>query len=374
MRLPHARFVRVARAGMLPLAAITLLLGSALAARAAREEKIPLGFLLPLSGNFAPVGNDCRQGVEAALVEKGQPANVSILFADSKADPATALTEYRKLADADKAIGAFAFRGPVGMAVSPVAKAGKIPLLGGVGNKDFTLNNPYAFQVWPRSDEEGEFLAKKFLEHGFKRAAIVTLEDDWTAAVSAGFKDAYTKAGGTVTLEEAILPGESDFKTFASRLRRDDATAIFLNVGLAQSGVFIKQLREQQLAKPIFSNFWSAKKESLDAAGPGGSEGVMFVEMATGYPKLAETLRSKFDAKASGATLSSYAAAIWLLQAIESSATSPETEVTSAERLFAALSAQKELRTADGIFPIVDRQVKFPLVLKTIRNGVGVIE
>lgn len=332
------------------------------------EQKLALGFLLPLSGSFAAVGEDCRQGIEAALAEKGNPAGVSVRIADSKADPATALTEYRKMTDVDHVSGVFAFRGPVGMAINPVAKSGRMPLLGGVGNKDFTVANPFAFQLWPRSDEEGEFLAKKILERGYKRLAIATLEDDWTAAVSTALKAAFQAEGGTVTLDKAVLPADTDFKTLVLQLRNAEADAIFLNVGVAQSGTVVKQLREQRFDKPIFSNFWSAKKESLEAAGPGGSEGVMYAEMATSYPKLAALLQSKFGKAASGATLSSYAGALLMLQAAEQGG------VETPDQLFHALSAQKELRTADGSLQIVDRQVKFPLVLRTIRNGVPVLE
>jgi hypothetical protein len=59
-------------------------------------------------------------------------------------------------------------------------------------------------------------------------------------------------------------------------------------------------------------------------------------------------------------------ATILLTQAVASLDGSP-----SKEELYAALLTQKEVRTPDHNFQIVDRHIKFPLVVKKILNGKG---
>lgn len=124
-------------------------------APATGDPKLKVGMLLPLSGPYAAVGADNRKGVEVALEESADKGSLEIVYADSRAEPHQAVSEFRRLTTAEGVSVVIAFRGPVGMAVNPISKTLRIPLLGGVGNKDFAAANPHAFQIWTRSDEEG---------------------------------------------------------------------------------------------------------------------------------------------------------------------------------------------------------------------------
>ncbi len=316
-----------------------------------RTESI--GMLLPLSGAYASVGADNRAGIEAALAERVGASGLSLVFADSQAEPRHSVSEFRKLSDSDGVLAVYAMRGPVGMAVNPLSRRAKVPLVGGVGNKHFSTGNEFAFQAWPTSEREGEFLAEQLKQVGVKRISIVTVEDDWPIAVSDDLSSKAAQHGLSVVGEWRVLPTELDFRTIAGRLKGESADAIFLNVGIAQIGPFVKQVRDLGVTTQIYSNFWAAKAE-VRAAGGDRLRGVRYVEMRTDSPAL--------PANASGATLSAYVATHLILQA-----RSKVEGALTRESLFGALSAQREVRTEAGIFPVRDRKIQFPLVVREIK-------
>ncbi|MGE3756517.1 MAG: penicillin-binding protein activator [Pseudobdellovibrionaceae bacterium] len=331
----------------------------------AQSTKAKIGFLLPLSGQYAAVGIDNQQGIEIAKSEIDPSLQFDLIFADSKADPTQSVSEFKKLSEIDKVIGAFVFRGPPGMAINPLSLKAHLPLLGGVGNKDFALNNPYAFQLWVRSDTEGEYLATQIIEKGFKKIALITVQDDWPVAVSNGFISRLKELNTKLIFDQELLPTDVDFRSQISKLRQSNPDAIFLNIGLNQIAPFAKQLREQGVKAQLFSNFWAGKKEVITGAGEFG-EGMMFAEMATNLDDLKDKLKNRFNSSPSGATLSSYVATIFIAQSLKGlSNPNPDT-------FYSSLLAQKEVRTRNGVFEIKNRFVQFPMALRAIRNGIVV--
>lgn len=329
-------------------------------------DPIPkIGMLLPLTGNYAAVGSDNRQGIEVALDFAQARNRVEAAFADSKAEAVTAISEFRKLIETEQVVAVFAMRGPVGMAVNPISRELGIGLVGGVGNKDFTLGNPYAIQAWPDSEREGQFLANTFSDLGTKRVAIITSQDDWPVAVTKALLSELEAKNISITSRQEVLPSETDLRSYVSQMKRSSPEIIFANLSLTQIAPFLKFAREQRLSVPIYSNFWAAKSEVIDAAGKDVTEGVRFVEMDTNLPFFRAALDAKFHSEPSGATLSAYAATLLLTQPIFK-------DVKNSKDFASALLKETEVRTPDGPIPIQDRKIRFPLVIRVIENGKAV--
>lgn len=333
-------------------------------AESAPVSKPKIGVLLPLSGSYAPVGKDNREGIEAALAESKSPVGFEIVYADSKADPATAVTEFRKLTESDKVIAVFVMRGPVGMAINPLSRSAEMPLLGGVGNKGFAIHNKFAFQMWPKSDDEGAYIAARLKKQLFKTAAVITVQDDWPAAVSDGFRKGFADSDARIVSDHEVNPTETDFRTVLLQIRSKSPQVVFANIGLSQIGPFLRQAREMKLSVPIYSNFWVAKKEVIEAAGVSNIDGVRFVEMDTRRENLSKFTASQFSSTPSGATLSAYTAVLFLQQAL-----SRNPNIQSAKELYAALLQHPEVQTQDGLLRLIDRCVEFPMVEKIMRGG-----
>ena len=336
----------------------------------AEDAAVKFGLVFPLSGSFATIGEDCRQGVEAAKLNSPNSKTVEFITADSKGDPKEGIAEFRKLVESDKVSAVFAFRGPIGMALNPISLQAGVPLLGGVGHKDFATNNRFAFQIWPTSDREGDFIAEQMIARGFNSAAILSLQDDWTSAVSDSFRLAFIKRGGSIVFDQEVVPSTADFRTELSKIRSANPQGIFLNLGLNQFGPALKQVRDLKLTTPLVGNFWVQKKEVINAAGIETVEGVMFDEMSFDLPKLKQTLKEKFQVDSpSGATLSSYIGAALMLQAA-AKAPAP----AGPAEVYQTLLGLEAGHLPDGDFEITDRRVQFPLQFKVLRNGKAAVE
>lgn len=328
------------------------------------DGSFKIGMLLPLSGSYASGGVDNRQGIEAALATSKTARPLEIIYADSKADAVTGINEFRKLTKFDEVFAVYVMRGSVGMAINPISQSTKTSLLGGVGNKDFTSVNKYAFQIWSRSDDEGAFLAKTFKAKEYNRSAILTVQDDWQSAVSIAFRKEFPDQETKIVFDEEVAPAEADFRAMLLKIKTASPDVIFANLSVAQLGSFLKQAKELSIKANIYCNFWVAKKDVIESAGLDVVEGTRFIEMDTNIPALKKFVSEKYSSLPSGATLSGYAAIMLLQQVINANP-----DISTNEQLYKELLKQTEIQTPDGSIPIKDRCVKFPLVEKIIHSG-----
>lgn len=326
-------------------------------------DPVKVGMILTLSGNFATAGADSKQGIEAAMRLAGPATRLVLLYGDSKNDPTAAISEFQRMADFDRVVGFYTHRGSIGMALNPLSKKSGLVLIGGVGNKDFAKQNEYAIQMWPKSDDEGNFVAEDFIKRGFKRPAVIYTEDDWTNAVTTTFRSKLSEAGITLVADKGELPGETDFKTLLLQLKALKSDAVFFNVLLPQIAPAVKQARELNLPGAYYSNFYVAKKEVFEAAGT-ATDGVRYVEMDTNLPALNKALNRDPSAGAPSLLIAGYLATLLMAQAAE--AAPPHTDSAG---FYSALIKQNEIRTPDRTYRIEDRCVRFPLVLNELHSG-----
>lgn len=332
----------------------------------AHRKLSTIGLLMVLSGSYSVVGADNQQGIAAAMAELGEAAHVTFVTGDTRADPTQAISEFRRMVAQYHPLAFYVMRGPPGMAVNPISKMLAIPLLGGVGNSLFATDNPYAIQAWPPSSEEGAYLAKVFAAKRLGKIALVTVQDDWPIAVTAGLKSELSRLSwGAIVMDKELAPSEVEFGALVSKLKEASPDVVFLNLGLSQIAPFLKQARIARLTAQLYSNFWAGKKEVIAASGLDTIEGLKYVEMDTDRPALCRFLAETYNSSPSGATLSAYASILLLNQGLRSA---PDAAV-STDSLYRALLRQSEIRTRDGPIAIRDRVIQFPLAIKTIRNG-----
>ncbi len=323
---------------------------------------LKLGAILTLSGNFAAAGDDSRRGIEAALASQGNVPRMEIVYADSRNEPSVAIAEYQKLTHVDQVMAVYTHRSSIGMALNPISLSDKFPLLGAVGHQDFAAKNEYAIQAWPRAHDEGNFVAEEFKKRGYKRVAVLYTEDEWTGSVSEGFRSHLKKLGVNLAFDQSVLPGEQDFRTHLAKLKATSPEAIYFNFLLPQIGPALKQAHEMNLAGSLYSNFYLAKKEVRDAAGKDSLEGVRYIELDNSLPNLKKIFGK--DEAPPGLAVAAYLSTLMVLQAANS-----EPRPSNVAELESSLSRQTEIRTPDGNYVVSDRCIKFPLIVKIMRNG-----
>ena len=343
---------------VLAVLALPLLLSSA----AWAEQQWAVGLMSDMTGSLAPNGEDCRNGYRIAIESFGPQDRVRFLFADSRGDGKTAVSEFQRLQE-QGIIALITNRSQVGMAINPLSSRSAIPLIGIVGHNDFVRNNPYALRMFPGVQVEAQALAEKATSLGLRKVAVITLEDEWLSSLTQEFNIALKQRGGQVLLNASVLPSELDFGALIGKIK--DADAVFMNLGIAQSGPFLRRLRELGVKSQVLSNFWGAKKEVLDETGPEAAEGLIFFETDLRQPKfIAEHRRLFGHDRASVVTYSCYAGLRLLLNTVSSANTS-----VSKASLQQLLTGANAVVLLDETIPIVNREAIYGLRCRQIARG-----
>jgi len=141
-------------------------------------DPVKVGWLGPLSGDQANLGQDIKRGVE--LAHRQVNANVEIIFVDTKCDSASAVAAVHKLIDTDQVqaiIGDACSEAT--LAVAPIAALNEIPLVSATATSpELTALDEYTFRVIPSAASHALFVADQLANKGFDQLAILYSDDE----------------------------------------------------------------------------------------------------------------------------------------------------------------------------------------------------
>jgi branched-chain amino acid transport system substrate-binding protein len=291
--------------------------------------------------------------------------NVRLVYGDTQDDARATVNEFKKLIQTDGVQTIIMSRSKTAMPVNPLSKQSEFPLVATAGHPAFVSSNPYAFRAYLNANNEGSFLANKVYALGLRHLATVTIQDEWNLAFSTAFSERFRKLGGAIDFEETLLPADMDFLSVISRLKQVNPEGIFCNLQLAQSGPFIRKLREQGLRAKLFSNYWLQKPEVQQAAGNEAIEGLMFNEVDSARPKYVAYAKKLYPTENSTpGTYICYVAAASIIQALNNSQHSGQPKTFSQ-----SLLSLEQVTLLDDVIAVRDREVQYPQKLRVIRNG-----
>ncbi len=232
---------QLARRGALRAVAIAgvaaLLLGAApFAARAAGPIKI--GVLLPLSGNFAVLGQQALTGMKIYLDQVGNKAGdnpIELLVEDSQGKPDVAVTKARKLVQGE---GAQVLTGVVSsgvaLATNDYSRDNKVPLVlsADAGVTELTMPGPLANPYLVRTSQNGRAVGAVGADWAYKKGwrKVVTIGSDYAGGldVDYAFGQEFCSLGGRVVQAEWSPIGTADFGPYLTNIDRTaDAVIAF---------------------------------------------------------------------------------------------------------------------------------------------------
>lgn len=323
-------------------------------------EVTTIGVLAELSGPYARLGSDCRQAYEVAL--QSAPPSVRVVFGDNQSDPKVGISEFRRMVNVEGASIIVTTRSPVGLALNPLSLQSKVPLIGVIGHPRFTSENPYAIRVYPSAADEAEGLAALVRSNMTSSLAVVTVEDEYFL----GLKDAFEAKLGhdKIVVSETVAATEHSFGTVAARIKAKSPSALFINVAPTQMGSLLKRMREIGINIPIYSNFLVGSSDVRKELGP-LAEGMMFVEVdyqKAGFLKLLSQQSRSSETSPIG--YGCYVGLTYALQLVEYATTNKVSLVEAQKRA-------NQITTSDGAILLREREAKFDLKTKVIRNGIA---
>jgi branched-chain amino acid transport system substrate-binding protein len=154
-----------------------------------------------------------------------------VVIYDDGLDPKRSYEAFSRLVDQDKALAIVSSFAPIGepQAIPYLEKQG-VPMIPGSGLslQSFTAKN--VFLITSGLENYGAVACKEALRKGQKKAALVYVSSEVSAAIMKGYGDCMKANGGQVVLDEQVQLGQPDFTATALRLRQSGAQVAFLEI------------------------------------------------------------------------------------------------------------------------------------------------
>lgn len=240
------------------------------------SKDIKIGVVYELTGSTASFGTAAANGAKLAFKEINANGGVlgkqiQIAVADNKGEPSESSNAMTKVISQDKVIAVTGFTtSSNGIAGSTVAEANKIPFVAAATtNPKVTLDENtgkvknYTFRVCFIDPFQGTVGANFVLNSLKAKNAAIMIDNssDYSKGLSKFFKDAFTKGGGTVAIEEAYLQNDQDFKTVLTKIKATNPDVIYVPGYYGEVGKIIKQAREIGITVPfVGGDGWDSPK------------------------------------------------------------------------------------------------------------------
>jgi branched-chain amino acid transport system substrate-binding protein len=245
---------------------------------------IKIGFLLPLSGNFASNGKSEQSGWNLGLKSAGDTVNgrkIQTLFADDAADPNQGLSQARQLIDnqhVDIMIGPLAAN--VGLAVRAKLASSRVPSLYAAACPVELATTQKADNIlltgWTCDQPSLPFGKYAYDVLGYRHITTIGLDFAFGWQVVGGFLSTFKAAGGTVDKQIWNPTTTTDFSSYVSQIPRTTQAVFALESG-AGATKFLQAYKQFGLKGkiPLLGGGTLTDYSSLSADTPDIAEGVI---------------------------------------------------------------------------------------------------
>ncbi len=279
-RPARRRFVAgVGQTALVGAAAAGLLLPEILRAQG---NKIRVGIMLPYTGTFAQLGVAIENGMRLAIDQAGGKLGgreIEYFKVDDESEPAKAPENANKLVLRDKVdILVGTVHSGVQMGIHKVVRDNNTLCIipnAGVHAATRALCAPNVFRTSFTNSQPTLALGKPMADRGIKKAVWITWKYAAGDEAGEGFKDSFTKAGGTVVKELTLPFPNVEFQallTEIANLKPDAVACFFAGAGAAK---FMRDYAAAGLKDKI--PLWGSgflTEGVLQAAGP-AAEGIL---------------------------------------------------------------------------------------------------
>ena len=242
----------------------------------AQSNKVRVGFMLPYTGTFAQLGVAIENGVRMAINERGGKLGgreIEWFKVDDEAEPSKGVENATRLVQRDKVdvlIGTV--HSGVQMGIQRVVRdSGTLCLIPNAGVHAATraLCAPNVFRTSFTNSQPTLALGEAMVKRGHKKAVWITWKYAAGDEAFEGFKESYTKAGGTIVKELGLPFPQVEFQALLTEIAslKPDAVACFFAGGGAAK--FIRDYAAAGLKGriPLYGSGFLTEGV-LEAAGP----------------------------------------------------------------------------------------------------------
>ncbi len=245
-------------------------------------KEIKIGAILPLTGSGAKYGQSAKKGIDLAVEEINalggiRDKTLRVIYEDSMLDPKQGVSAINKLVTVNKVpaiIGAMA--SSVTLAIAPIAEKNNIVLLSPASSApEISKAGDYIFRNTYSDIYEGPKISSyAYDELGFRRVAILYINNDFGVGLSKAFQQSFVRLGGKIVVVESYEQDSSDFRTQLNKIKQSEPDSIYL-VGYAEMGLILRQAKETGMSNQFLSCIMFEDPKILEVAKE-AAEGIIY--------------------------------------------------------------------------------------------------
>lgn len=196
------------------------------------DNKVKIGVVIPMTGAGSTTAGYWVNGFSMAIDKlnaENKDVQYEVVYEDSKSDPATSLSCYKRL-EMQGVKYVLAIGGQFAMAIAPATKGRDIIYFTSADYNEAVLDaTDCAFRVYPSATALGK-TASDFLanELGIKKTAAISINTVPCLQAYNAFSENLNKLGGTVVFNDTYDIGAYDFKNTVSKMAEKDFGGIFI--------------------------------------------------------------------------------------------------------------------------------------------------
>lgn len=225
----------------------------------AADDTIHIALTAPITGDYAEYGRNFERSVTMGMDfinAKGGVLGKKLILSvgDSKGDPKESATLAMKWTSDPTIVAQIGdFTSTCCLAGQPIYdQAGMIQLSPTASHPDFAPGSTWSFSIVGTQKSEGPFMADwTYNELGFKKVAILHINNDWGIVTADCFQEAYEQLGGKIVAREFYFEGDKDFKAVLTKLKDSEADAFFMAAMYNDGALIAKQKASLGWAIPI---------------------------------------------------------------------------------------------------------------------------
>ncbi|MCK1541553.1 branched-chain amino acid ABC transporter substrate-binding protein [Bradyrhizobium sp. 179] len=269
---------------MKSLKLIGLAFGASLAlSSAAFAQDVTVAVAGPMTGGESAFGRQMKNGAEMAVADINAAGGLNdkklaLSVEDDACDPKQARSIAEKIAGAKIPFVAGHYCSSSSIPASEAYADGNVlQITPASTNPLFTERKLWnVARVCGRDDQQG-LIAAQYIAKNYKGKNIAILNDKTTygKGLADETKKALNKAGITEKMYESYNKGDKDFNAIVSRLKRDNIDLVYVGGYHQESGLILRQMRDQGLKTVLMAGDALADKEYASITGPAG-EGTLF--------------------------------------------------------------------------------------------------
>lgn len=303
----------------LALSFLALTAAQALAAELAQPLKV--GFIIPLSGDNAFIGESCRNGIALAQEKLSSTSGtadspIEVIYEDDRLDARTAVVAFSKLISQEKINAVVNMSSHTGQALGPLADRNRVPLVALASDKGVVDGRTHVVSLWVTPEAQVKVLHKELARRGMKRIARISAIHNATEAFRREFDRQSSEHGDVkVVLEEDYPTDARDFKPFLLKAKAaGELDGIFVNLFFGQIGAFARQASELGIKVPMFGIEVFEDEQEIKASG-GALVGAWYIQADDGTDSFRKTYRERFPGKSIYTAANCYDALLLLAEA-----------------------------------------------------------